>query len=160
LQRGRLKNVIVYKIMKVEYNNLYTHFVFVTYLRNHLIKEENRERIEKYITGIVNNNNCQMYAIYANPDHVHFLISRSPTIAEETIATIISNSSAKFINDNKLCAGVFEWQQSCSAFTVSKGHIDKVCKYILNQPEHHKKKTFQEEYDEFMHFYQKTLKSK
>ena len=144
--------------MKVEYNNLYTHIIFITYLRMPLIKTESRERIEKYITGIVNNNDCQMYAIYANPEHVHFLISRSPHIAEETIAKIVANSSSKFINDNKLSSSSFEWQQSCSAFSVSKGDVDKVCKYILNQPEHHKKKTFQEEYDEFMHFYQKTLK--
>jgi len=87
--------------MKIEYNNLYTHFVFITYLRNQLIKADSRERIEKYITGIVNNNNCQMYAIYANPEHVHFLISRSANVSEETIATIVANSSAKFITYNK-----------------------------------------------------------
>ncbi|MDD3567512.1 MAG: transposase [Bacteroidales bacterium] len=146
--------------MKIEYNNLYTHFVFVTFHRLPLIKGENRVRIEKYITGIVNNNDCKMYAIYANPEHLHFLISRSPSLSEEEIGTIVANSSAKFINENKLCVGNFAWQSSASAFSVSKSDVDSVCKYILNQPEHHKKKTFQEEYDEFMHFYQKTLKPK
>ena len=87
--------------MKIEYNNLYTHFVFVTLNRQPLIKAENRERIEKYITGIVNNNDCKLYAIYANPEHVHFLISRAPNLSEEKIASIIANSSSKFINDNK-----------------------------------------------------------
>lgn len=144
--------------MKIEYNNLYTHFVFVTYQRFPLIKEENRVRIEKYITGIVNNNDCKMYAVYANPEHLHFLISRTPILSEEEIATIVASSSAKFINDNKLSVGNFAWQSSASAFSVSKADVDTVCKYILNQAEHHKKKTFQEEYDEFMHFYQKTLK--
>jgi REP element-mobilizing transposase RayT len=43
-----------------------------------LILEKFRDRIEKYITGIVNNNGCKMYSIYANPEHVHFLVSRSP----------------------------------------------------------------------------------
>lgn len=146
--------------MKIEYNNLYTHFVFVTFQRLPLIKGENRVRIEKYITGIVNNNDCKMYAIYANPEHLHFLISRSPSLSEEEIGTIVANSSAKFINENKLCVGNFAWQSSASAFSVSKSDVDSVCKYILNQPEHHKKKTFQEEYDEYMHFYQKTLKPK
>jgi len=146
--------------MKIEYNNLYTHFVFVTFQRLPLIKGENRVRIEKYITGIVNNNDCKMYAIYANPEHLHFLISRSPSLSEEEIGTIVANSSAKFINENKLCVGNFAWQSSASAFWVSKSDVDSVCKYILNQPEHHKKKTFQEEYDEYMHFYQKTLKPK
>lgn len=144
--------------MKVEYNNLYTHFVFTTLHRLPLIAEENRVRIEKYITGIVNNNNCQLYAIYANPEHVHFLISRSPSLSEEKIASIVAESSSSFINENKLCIGKFEWQLSCSAYSVSKEHIDRVCKYILGQKEHHRKHTFQEEYDEFIKFYQQTIR--
>ncbi len=143
--------------MKVEYNNLYTHFVLTTFQRASIIREENRERIEKYITGIVKNNDCHLYAIYANPDHIHILISRAPNINEESIATIIAESSAKFINDNKLCKPLFQWQQTCSAFSVSKSDVDKVCQYILNQPEHHKKHTFKEEYDEFIKFYQKAI---
>ena len=143
--------------MKVEYNNLYTHFVLTTFRRAPIINEENRERIEKYITGIVKNNDCHLYAIYANPEHIHVLISRAPNIDEESIATIIADSSAKFINDNKLSKSHFQWQQTCSAFSVSKADIDKVCQYILNQPEHHKKHTFKEEYDEFIKFYQKTI---
>ena len=125
-----------------------------------MILEAYRERIEKYITGIVNNNGCQLYAIYANPDHVHFLVSRSPNIDEECLAGIVANSSAKFINKNKLSKCHFQWQMSCSAFSVSKTDIDKVCKYILNQPEYHKKHTFIEEYNAFIKFYQKTLSSK
>jgi REP element-mobilizing transposase RayT len=143
--------------MKIEYNNLYTHFVFTTHLREPIIEEIHRERIEKYITGIVNNNEFKLYAIYANPEHLHFLISRSPKQSEENLASIVGNSSAKFINDNNLCKGVFAWQISASAFSVSKADVDKVCKYIINQPHHHRKISFQEEYDEFIKFYQKTL---
>ena len=130
--------------MKVKYNNLYTHFVFVTYNRLPLIKEKNRDRIEKYITGIINNNGCHLYSIYVNSDHTHMLISRSPNIDEETLATVIADSSSKFINEKKLCLGNFEWQDSCSAFSVSKRDIDRVCKYILNQKQHHSTKTFAE----------------
>lgn len=147
-------------IMKIEYNNLYTHFVFTTYQRQPLISEANRQRIEKYITGIVNNNDCQLYSIYANPEHLHFLHSRSPNISEEQIADIVSKSSEKFINENKLSISRFGWQKSCSAFSVSKGDVDKVCKYILNQAEHHKKQTYMQEYEEFIKFYQKTIRSK
>ena len=143
--------------MKIEYNNLYTHFIFSTLHRFPVIEERNRQRIEKYITGIINNYGCHLYSIYANPEHVHFLISRSPKLSEENIATIVAESSQLFINENKLCAGHFEWQNSASAFSVSKSDVDKVCKYILNQPEHHRKVTFQEEYEEFIKFYQKTL---
>ena len=143
--------------MKIEYNNLYTHFIFTTLHRLPLIPEKHRQRIEKYITGIVNNNKCRLYAIYANPEHVHFLVSRSPDIDEERLANIIANSSTKFVNENKLTTGNFEWQESCSAFSVSKKDVDNVCKYILNQKAHHHKQTFAEESEEFIKFYQKTI---
>jgi putative transposase len=84
-------------------------------------------------------------------------LSRSPKVSEETIATIIAESSERFINQNKLCATHFAWQESGSAFSISKSDVDKVCKYILNQPQHHKKISFAEEYEEFIKFYQKTL---
>ncbi|OJY95620.1 IS200/IS605 family transposase [Terrimonas sp.] len=144
--------------MKVEYHNLYTHFILITENRMPLITERFREKLEKYITGIINNNNSKMYSIYANPEHIHLLVSRSPKISEAALVSIVGDSSSKFINDKKLCAGRFAWQQSASAFSVSKNDIDKVCKYILNQPEHHKKVSFTEEYDRFLKHYQKTLK--
>jgi len=102
--------------MKIEYNNLYTHFVFTTYNRLPVIFEKHRIRIEKYITGIVNHNASKLYAIYANPEHVHFLVSRSASIAEQELATIIGDSSAKFINENNFVNGRFKWQQSASVF--------------------------------------------
>jgi REP element-mobilizing transposase RayT len=143
--------------MKVEYNNLYTHFVLTTLHREMLIPETGRVRLEKYITGILHHNNCRLYSIYANPDHVHILVSRSPDMDEERLATIIAESTDRFINENKLSSGRFRWQESCAAFSVSKRDVGKVCKYILNQPEHHKKQSSKEEYDASVHFYQKTL---
>ena len=144
--------------MKIEYNNLYTHFVFTTYNRLPVIFEKHRIRIEKYITGIVNHNASKLYAIYANPEHVHFLVSRSASIAEQELATIIGDSSEKFINENNFVNGRFKWQQSASAFSVSKSDVDKVCKYILNQPEHHKRYSFEDEYQRFIKYYQDSLK--
>ena len=144
--------------MKIEYHNLYTHFILITQNRTPSIPEKNRERIEKYITGVINNNHSKLYSIYANPEHVHILASRSPKLSEEVLATIVADSSSKFINDNKLSSGIFSWLESASAFSVSKSDVNKVCKYILNQPEHHRKITFAEEYDEFLKHYQKTLK--
>ena len=134
--------------------------MFTTLNRLPLIVDPHRERIEKYITGIVKNNDSHLYAIYANPEHVHFLISRSPNISEKSIATIVANSSERFINENKFCQGKFKWQDTCSAFSVSKGDVSIVCNYILNQQEHHRKVTYMEEYDAFIQFYQKTINPK
>jgi len=145
--------------MKIEYNNLYTHFVFTTYRREKTIPERNRERIEKYITGIVNNNSSKMYAIYANPEHVHFLVSRAPNLSEQKLADIIAQSSEQFIIENNLITrGKFAWQTSASAFSVSKSDVDRVCKYILTQPLHHNTISFSEEYEKFIKHYQGTLK--
>jgi len=146
--------------MKIEYNNLYTHFVFTTINRMPLILEQFRNRIEKYITGIVNNTGCKMYSIYANPEHVHFLVSRSAQLDEESLATIIADSSEKFINDNRLCVGIFQWQQSCSAFSVSKRNVHVLCEYIENQKEHHKKQSYSEESERYLKFYQQTIRRK
>jgi REP element-mobilizing transposase RayT len=145
--------------MKIEYRNLYTHFVFTTFHRIPLILEKNRDRIEKFITGVIKNYNCKLYAIYANPEHVHFLVSRAPNISEEYLAEIVADSSKNFVNENYLAKGNFNWQSTASAFSVSKSDVDKVCKYILNQKEHHIKVTFAEEYNKFIKFYEKTIKS-
>lgn len=146
------------KTMKIEYHNLYSHYVFVTQNRMPLVIEKYRERIEKYITGIVNNNNCKLYKIYANPEHIHILLSRSPSLDDETLVTIIANASEKFINDNKLCVGIFRWQQSCAAFSVSKRNIPELCNYIATQKEHHKNENYEQEHGRFLKFYQRGLK--
>jgi putative transposase len=139
--------------MKIEYRNLFTHFIFTVLHRESLILEKYRDRIEKYITGIVNHNDSKMYAIYANPEHVHFIVSRSPKLSEEWLATMIANSSEKFINQENLCQIKFAWQQSACAYSVSKKEVDKVCQYILNQKEHHRKISYQEECDLFLKNY-------
>ena len=140
------------------YSQIYIQIVFAVKGRESLISETWDVELYKYITGIINNSASKLYAIYANPEHVHFLVSRSPKISEEALLKKAAENSQQFIIENKLSSGNFSWQETASAFSVSKGEVDKVCKYILNQPEHHKKSTFQQEYDEFIKFYQKTLK--
>lgn len=144
--------------MKIKYDNLYTHFVLTTLDRKPIIPEEHRNRIEKYITGIVNNYHSKLYAIYANPEHVHLLISKDPSISEEKLLSSIANGSEEFINENHLVQGTFKWQQSASAFSISKSHIDRICHYILNQPEHHKKESCKEEYERYLKHYQQQTK--
>src|SRR4249919_2577873 len=109
--------------MKIEYHNLCTHFILITQNRTRSIPQKNRERIEKYISGVINNNHSKLYSVYANPEHVHILVSRSPRLSEEILLTIVADSSSKFINDNKLSTGTFAWQESASAFSVSKSDV-------------------------------------
>ena len=141
--------------MRVDFFNCYTHFVMTTADRQPVIPEEHRVRIEKYITGIVTKQESKMYSIWVNPDHAHLLVSRSPRISEEKLATIVADSSQLFINNSGFLRTHFDWQQSCAAFSVSKSDVPQVCRYILNQAEHHRKMTFTQEYEEMLNYYLK-----
>lgn len=117
----------------------------VKYWEN-LIDNTHRERLEKYITGIVQKNDSKLLAIYCNPDHVHVLIGLNPKISASSMARIIKANSSKWINQNKWFKGIFKWQEGFGVFSYSRSQVDSVAKYILNQAEHHKKSTFKEEY--------------
>lgn len=96
--------------MKIEYNNLYIHYILITQNRYpFIIHDDSRARVEKYITGIINNTASKLYAIYANPDHIHFLVSRTPKISDEALITKVAEGSVSFINENKLCEDNFSW---------------------------------------------------
>jgi REP element-mobilizing transposase RayT len=128
------------------YTQLYVHIVFAVKERQNLVPEKHRIELEKYICGIITNKNSKPLTIYINPDHSHILIGLHPTVSVSDITRDIKANSSKFINDKKWVKGKFQWQDGFAAFTYSKSQIDKIIKYILNQPQHHKKKTFKEEY--------------
>lgn len=136
------------------YTQLYIHLVFVVKGRENLISENHRQELEKYICGIINNKNSKPLAIYCNPDHTHILLALHPTVSVSDIARDIKANSSRFINENRWIRGKFNWQDGFGAFSYSKSHLDYVIKYILNQPHHHKKKTFKEEYIDFLKKYQ------
>ena len=133
------------------FTQIYVQIVFAVQGKLNLISEQNRERIEKYMCGIVSNNQSKPISIYCNPDHVHVLIGLHPSISISDMARDIKSSSSKLINENNLIKGKFRWQEGYGAFTYSRSQIDSVAKYILNQPEHHKKKSFKEEYLDILH---------
>ncbi len=135
------------------YTQIYVQIVFTVQGRRNLISEKYRDELEKYICGIVNNNKSKPLAIYCNPDHVHILIGLNPSISISNMARDIKASSSKLINDKKWIGGQFNWQEGYGAFTYSKSQIDTVVKYILNQPDHHRKKSFKDEYLKILHDY-------
>ena len=132
------------------YTQMYLQIVFAVQGRENLIKERLRDELEKIICGIVNNNKSKPLAVYCNPDHVHILVGLHPTISVSKIVEAIKSGSSGWINREKKVVGRFRWQDGYGAFTYSKSQIDTVAKYILNQPEHHKRKTFKEEYLDFL----------
>lgn len=132
------------------YTQIYIHIVFAVQGRHNLIPKSIREELHKYITGIVHNRNQKMLAIFCMPDHTHILVGMKPDISISDLTRDIKAISSKFLNDNRFVKGKFSWQLGFGAFSYSKSQIDSVIKYILNQEQHHKKKTFKEEYFEFL----------
>ena len=128
------------------YTQLYIQFVFVVKGRQNLIKEHFRDELEKVICGIVSNHGAKTYAIYCNPDHTHIFVSMHPNISPSKLMEQVKSGASNWLNGKKYIPGKFSWQKGFGAFSYSKSHIDRVVKYILNQPEHHRKQTFREEY--------------
>lgn len=128
------------------YTQMYVQIVFSVQGRANIISERFRNELEKYICGIVTANKCKPLAIYCNPDHSHVFIGIHPTISVSKITEQIKSGSSNWINERKFIVGKFNWQDGYGAFTYSKSQVEKVVKYIQNQPEHHKKQTFREEY--------------
>ena len=132
------------------YSQIYLHLVFAVKGRDSLINEAFRNELEKYICGIVTLKEQKILAIYCMPDHAHLLISLKPTCSISDFVRDIKNNSSKFINEQKLLKGKFYWQEGYGVFSYSKSQLDKVVKYIIYQPVHHKIKTFKEEYIELL----------
>ena len=132
--------------MSDTYTQLLVQIVFAVRGRKSLIKESFREPVQKYICGIISNSNCKPLAIYCNPDHIHILVGLHPNISVSELTRLIKCNSSKWINENNWIASPFSWQAGFGAFSYSKSQLDNVVRYILNQPEHHKKIKFKEEY--------------
>lgn len=132
------------------YSQIYIQIIFAVKGRENLISKNNREELHKYITGIVQKREQKMLSIFSMPDHTHLLIGLKPSIAISDLVRDIKSGISNFINEKKWIKGKFNWQEGFGAFSYSRSQIDDVIKYILKQEEHHKKKTFREEYLDFL----------
>jgi len=133
------------------YSQIYLHFVFATKpIPASYIKEEDREIVEKYIAGIISNNHCKLFAIYCNPDHTHLLVSIRPTTSICGIIQTIKANSSRFIHQH-FRNPHFEWQDGYGVFSCSPRSKESVCRYILNQPNHHRRRSFRNECISMLH---------
>ncbi len=132
------------------YSQLYIQIVFAVKGRQNLISNDWKEELFKYITGIVTNEEQKLIAINGMPDHIHILIGLKPNKALSDLVRDIKSNSSRFINDRRWINGKFEWQKGFGAFSYSHSQLTNVIHYIQNQEEHHKTKTFKEEYIKFL----------
>ena len=132
------------------YSQIYIQIVFTVKGRQNLIDKGHREELHKFITGIVKKRGQKLLSIFAMPDHVHLFIGLQPNCCISDLVRDIKAGSSKFINDSKWIKSKFNGQEGFGAFSYSRSHIDNVVKYILNQEEHHKQRTFKDEYLDFL----------
>ncbi len=128
------------------YSQITIHAVFAVKLRENFILNDWRDTLHKYISGIITNNNAKSLAVGGWKDHVHILFGMPVTASIADFMSIVKANSSKWINEQQFLKGKFQWQSGYGAFSYSKSQRDIVIKYIMNQEEHHKMKSFKSEY--------------
>ncbi len=128
------------------YIQIYIHLVFSPKNRDALIKRAWKDQMEKYISGIADNHGHKMLAIGSMSDHIHIFVGYNVNQLIPDLVEKIKTSSNAWIKENKLSSFKFEWQKGYGAFSYSRSQIDKVVNYVLNQENHHQKKSFRQEY--------------
>lgn len=135
------------------YTQIHIHGIIAVRNRHSLIRSSWKDELFRYITGILQKQGHKMLQINGMPDHVHILFGLRPFQAPSELMKFIKQDSTKWINQKGLAGGRFSWQAGFGAFSHSKSELPNVIRYIINQEEHHRKKTFQEEYLDFLKRY-------
>ena len=133
------------------FSQIYIQVVFAVNGRENLLQKPWREEVFKYMAGIIKGKNQKPIIVNGVTNHVHLFIGLKPSIALSDLVRDIKNNSSNFINNQKFVRGKFSWQEGFGSFSYGHSQIEQVYHYILNQEIHHHKKTFKEEYLEFLH---------
>jgi REP element-mobilizing transposase RayT len=132
------------------YTQIYLHIVFAVSGRACVVASSRREELQKYIAGIVTRKGQKLIAIYCMPDHTHVLLGLKPNIAPSDLIGDLKTGSTNHINEQRWIGCRFSWQEGYGAFSVSHSNLDRVANYIRNQETHHCRKSFPQEYIEFL----------
>ena len=130
--------------------NTYTQFniliVFSVKGRSNFLSDKLRPELFRYITGIINQKKHYSLAVNGYKDHGQIFFEYNPSFSVSDLIRDIKSGSSKWINDQKIIVGKFSWQEGYGGFSYSKSQRNSVINYIMNQEQHHKNKTFKEEY--------------
>ena len=136
--------------MPHSYVSNFVHYIFSTKQRFPFIDPELESRLWPYMGGIARENRMRALTIGGTADHVHALVSLPATMSVAKAIQLIKGGSSKWIHDQIPRYRKFAWQDGYGAFSVSASQMDAVIKYISRQKEHHRKRTFEEEFLEFL----------
>lgn len=141
------------------FSQIYIHVVFAVKGKGSLIHVAWEEELYKYLSGIVRNKGQKMLAINGTSDHIHFLIGMKPSCCISDLVREIKKSTNEFINEKKFSKFKFQWQEGYGAFSYGQFNLDNVIRYIMNQKDHHRKKSFREEYIMFLNKFEIEFKN-
>lgn len=132
------------------FTNLLTHIIFSTKDRLPHIDADLKAQLYPYMVGILRELDGKTSIINGTSDHVHLLVQLPPVLSLSDAMRILKTNSSKWVHDRWPARSKFAWQTGYGAFSVSKSNADAVARYIADQEEHHQKKTFQEEFVEYL----------
>jgi len=136
------------------FTQIYIQLVFSPKHRDRLLIEQYRPHIFEYLSGITTNLGHKSIIINGVSDHVHLFLGLNPKLSISETVKELKRSSSIFINDQRFFTGKFEWQEGYGGFSYGRSQIENVYEYVKNQENHHQKRTFKEEYLEFLKKYE------
>ena len=135
------------------YSRCWLHLIWTTLNREPMLVKPAAVKASNFLSEYAREKNIYMTINFFNADHVHTLIDLPTNKTIEEVVQLFKGSSSHWINKNKLLRGRFSWGRGYGAFSVSHSHIERVAAYIAGQEEHHRKKTFAEEFETFVEKY-------
>lgn len=132
--------------MPNSFSKIYLHVVFATKRRQKIIDNSWKERLLSYICGTVSGKKQKVLAINCMPDHLHVLLGLNGDVNIPDLVRDLKANASRWINENRLVRGKFNWQHGYAAFSVGYSQLDTVGFYIRNQENHHRQKSFRDEY--------------
>ena len=142
------------------FSQIYIQIVFAVKNRQSFIQPSFEEELYKYISGIINAKEQKSLAVNGMPDHVHLLVGLKPSMRISDLVRDVKNNSTNFINERGWMETHFSWQEGYGAFSYSQSQFGNVIDYIKNQKEHHRKRTFKEEYLSFLKMFNVSFEEK
>ena len=142
--------------MASTFSQIYIHLVFSVKHREALIDKEMKDELLKFIAGIFGKKNHKLLAINAMPDHIHIFFDMNPDVRLMDLVREIKANSSRFIHSAFPGKIKFQWQEGYGAFSYAQSQKKIVINYIMNQEEHHRKRSFRDEYIEFLKRYEIT----
>jgi REP element-mobilizing transposase RayT len=128
------------------FSQIYIQTVFAVSGRLALITPDFKEELHKYITGIITKQDQKLIRINGMLDHFHILIGLKPAMALANLVRDIKSDSSEWINKKKLARGKFAWQEGYGACSYGHSQLDMIIGYIVNQEQHHQRRSFRDEY--------------